>query len=53
MIVRCRECGRDMQNLTRGCTFWLCVVLFFPLSLLLFLVPQRFFCPSCGRVVPL
>ena len=43
----CQKCKVPAEEKERGCLFLLCVVLFFPLGLLLLLVPKRQVCPKC------
>ena len=44
---RCPHCGAMMEEEGRSCIFGICVVLFFPFGLLLFLLPPRYVCPAC------
>lgn len=44
----CPKCHHGTAESQRGCLFWLCVFMFFPLGLLLFLIPEEHRCSRCG-----
>ena len=47
-MTSCPKCGRFKAESTRGCLFWVCVVMIFPIGLLLCLIPEEYRCSRCG-----
>jgi hypothetical protein len=47
---RCQSCDGELKAEPRSCWFIGCAILFFPLGLLLFFLPNVYVCQKCGRV---